>query len=301
MNSRVPLWISCWLVLLLAFVLGWTEYANWREVVRLEQRFSDLELDSAAAEFQARLLKLQGTWAGNGFGSRDGGDAAFAIEGNQLKDWLHSLQRALGDLGAEVAAERDLVAQVSARFDRYLDTARRSAGEPVLQRQAALAFLHDAAELVAPTLEKLNIELTVEPGEELYVRIDSAQMKQVLINLIQNAADSIGQAVRIVLRARRAVLPLAARRTEAVALEVEDTGRGIPPEVQARLFDPFFTTKASGTGLGLAIAERISQKHGGSLQYRTQSGCGATFSVVLPNADSVEMGNDEGPVRLAAF
>src|SRR5205807_306240 len=104
------------------------------------------------------------------------------------------------------------------------------------------------------------IELTVEPGEELYFRIDSAQMKQVLINLIQNAADSIGQAGRIILRARRAVLPLVARRTEAVALEVEDTGRGIPPEVQARLFDPFFTTKASGTGLGLAIAERISQK-----------------------------------------
>ena len=155
-------------------------------------------------------------------------------------------------------------------------------GEPVLVGQSASAFLREIAGLMRPELEKRAITLTVEPGEELLVALDPAQMKQVLINLVQNAADSIGKAGRVVLRARRTVLPRASRRTEAVALEVEDDGRGVPPEVQARLFDPFFTTKAAGTGLGLSIAERIAQKHGGTLAFQTRPGRGATFRVILP-------------------
>ena len=70
--------------------------------------------------------------------------------------------------------------------------------------------------------------------------------------------------------------------TDVVILEVADTGKGIPPEVEARLFDPFFTTKDSGTGLGLSIAARIVEKQGGSLQYQTQVNRGTTFGIVLP-------------------
>ena len=65
-------------------------------------------------------------------------------------------------------------------------------------------------------------------------------------------------------------------------LEVQDTGAGIPPDVQERLFDPFFTTKSSGTGLGLSIAIRILEKHNGTLQFQTTPGHGTTFGVVLP-------------------
>jgi signal transduction histidine kinase len=114
------------------------------------------------------------------------------------------------------------------------------------------------------------------------VNIDLAQMKQVMINLVGNSAESIGRDGTITLRARSTFMPLSARRIPAVALDVEDTGPGIPPEVQQRLFDPFFTTKEAGTGLGLPIAARITEKHGGSLQYRTQSPGGTTFSVILP-------------------
>jgi signal transduction histidine kinase len=68
-----------------------------------------------------------------------------------------------------------------------------------------------------------------------------------------------------------------------VILEVADTGKGIPPELETRLFDPFFTTKEAGTGLGLSIAARIVEKHGGLLQYQTQVGRGTTFGIVLPS------------------
>jgi signal transduction histidine kinase len=143
-------------------------------------------------------------------------------------------------------------------------------------------FLREIRDLIAPSLETRRIALTFEATEPLLVRVDSSQMKQVLINLIQNAAESIGEEGQITLRARRAVLPMTILRTDAVALEVEDNGAGVPSEVQARLFDPFFTTKPAGAGLGLAIAARITQAHGGSLQYRTNPRKGATFSVVLP-------------------
>ena len=118
----------------------------------------------------------------------------------------------------------------------------------------------------------------------MWLRADKQQMEQVLINLVQNAADSIGNQGTVTLRVKQGAARLGGRSSPAVLLEVEDTGKGIAPDVQARLFDPFFSTKETGTGLGLPIAERIVEKHGGRLQYQTQSGRGTTFQVVLPHA-----------------
>ena len=95
------------------------------------------------------------------------------------------------------------------------------------------------------------------------IKVDPAQIKQVLINLVQNAADSMDAGGTITLRARHDRKRLANGETDVVILEVADTGKGIPPEVEGRLFDPFFTTKETGTGLGLSIAARIVEKHGG--------------------------------------
>ena len=103
-----------------------------------------------------------------------------------------------------------------------------------------------------------------------------------LINLIQNAADSIGHNGTVTLRVRIDEKRLNDRQTDVVILEVNDTGKGIPPEAEKRLFDPFFTTKDFGTGLGLPIAARIVEKHGGALQYQNQAGSGATFGIILP-------------------
>jgi signal transduction histidine kinase len=124
--------------------------------------------------------------------------------------------------------------------------------------------------------------VNLEPAAPLHVQVDPAQMKQVLINLVQNAADSIGREGTITLRARAARKTLPNGEKNAVVLEVTDTGKGIPVEVQKRLFDPFFTTKDNGTGLGLSIAARIVQKHGGLLQYQTRVNQGTTFDIVLP-------------------
>ena len=156
--------------------------------------------------------------------------------------------------------------------------------EPHLVTIAADNPLHEVQTLLSPQLAGVGIRLIHENSSSAQVRIDPQQIKQVLINLIQNAADSIGQGGSITLRARTDSRRLADRATEAVILEVADTGKGIPPHVEKRLFDPFFTTKETGTGLGLAIAARIVEKHGGALQYQTQVNHGTTFGIVLPRA-----------------
>jgi two-component system NtrC family sensor kinase len=116
----------------------------------------------------------------------------------------------------------------------------------------------------------------------LRIKVDRAQIQQVLINLVQNAVDSINSNGTITPRARHDRKRLSNSETDVVILEVADTGKGIPWEVEARLFDPFFTTKDNGTGLGLSIAARIVEKQGGSLQYQTQVNRGSTFGIILP-------------------
>jgi len=156
--------------------------------------------------------------------------------------------------------------------------------EPRLVLLPADVPLREAAELMRPQLERNGIQVKLDGLAPAMVQADPQQLKQVLINLVQNAADSIDRTGTITLRARVGHERLNGQSRPAVILEVEDTGKGIPAEVQNRLFDPFFSTKASGTGLGLALAARIVQKHGGDLRFRTRVNHGTIFGVVLPAA-----------------
>lgn len=156
--------------------------------------------------------------------------------------------------------------------------------EPRLEMIKATAPFRELADLFRPELDKNSIELKCEFLADPQINADAQQLKQVLINLIKNASESIGQRGMITLRTRTKPGRLGTRATHVAVLEVEDTGKGIPPKVQQRLFDPFFTTKETGTGLGLSIAARILERHGGALEYQTQAGHGTVFSVVLPIA-----------------
>ena len=154
--------------------------------------------------------------------------------------------------------------------------------EPRFSTLTAEPVLSEVRGLLAPTFEKDSIELKLDGLVDSPFRADPQQLKQLLINLIQNAADSIGQRGTILLRARRGKGRTKERLEDAVVLEVEDTGSGIPPDVQDKLFDPFFSTKENGTGLGLAIACRIIDRHGGELDFDTQPGHGTVFRILLP-------------------
>ena len=153
----------------------------------------------------------------------------------------------------------------------FLQLARPA--EPRLAPVTAEPFLREVRDLFAPQCERQSIELKIESANGARFVADPQQMKQVLINLIQNAADSIEVEGTITLRSRRDTRRLDERASEeVVVLEVQDTGAGIPPGVQNRLFDPFFSTKKGGTGLGLSIAAQIVNNHHGKLEFQTEPG-----------------------------
>ncbi len=208
-----------------------------------------------------------------------------------LKARLYTLEKHLQGIPA-AKKDTDIISAEISRLERIvrdvLTFARPS--EPHLETVGAETIIAEVQGLMSPELEKRGVRLVVEPGQQLPIHADTGHLKQVLINLVRNAAEAIEGPGTVTLRTRTARTFLRGRETEAVVLEVADSGRGIPPEVQKRLFDPFFTTKETGTGLGLAIAARIVEKHGGMLQYQTRPGHGTTFGVVLPReiVDSVD-------------
>jgi signal transduction histidine kinase len=159
--------------------------------------------------------------------------------------------------------------------------------EPKLKALSVAKALGEVRDLLAPQLERNSIQLKIESANGAMVNADPLQLKQVLINLVQNAAESIGKHGQIILRERLDNARLGGQTTPVVVLEVADTGKGITPEVQKRLFDPFFSTKESGTGLGLSIAARIIEKHGGALEFQTQVDRGTTFGILLPQSTKI--------------
>jgi signal transduction histidine kinase len=189
--------------------------------------------------------------------------------------------------GSKEKADGELVEREILRLDRivtnFLEFARPA--KPELATVRADAPLQEVLALLGPELEENGIRLLREQSAPMDVRADAGQIKQVLINLVHNAADSAGRGGTVTLRARPNRKKSADGEMEVVVLEVADTGKGIPPEVEKRLFDPFFTTKEKGTGLGLAIAARMVELNGGTLQYQTQLNRGSTFGIVLPRVN----------------
>ncbi len=137
-----------------------------------------------------------------------------------------------------------------------------------------------------------NIALNLQAMDDLpMIRGDSGQLRQVLVNLVTNAAEAIGMDEGVItLRTWPATLEQAAaarfdpplQRGEYTVLEVRDDGCGMDQATLDRLFDPFFTTKFTGRGLGLAAVKGIVQSHGGRITVRSQSQEGTTIRVYLP-------------------
>jgi signal transduction histidine kinase len=206
-----------------------------------------------------------------------------------IKARLFTLRKAVRDRFNAVEDANVIEREIN-RLERIVRDVLQFARPAEPQREAisAVALLHETRDLMRSQLEKSNIELTVEDSTEITIHGDQNQLKQVLLNLIRNAAESIDERGKIVTRVCTERISLAGRPTNVAVLEVKDNGKGISPEVEKRLFDPFYTTKAAGTGLGLSIAARIIEQHGGALRYKTEIGCGTTFGIVLPLKSSDE-------------
>ncbi len=149
--------------------------------------------------------------------------------------------------------------------------------------------LGGALQLLRAQAAERKIEVASSLGREpLSVLGDPGQLKQVFLNLLLNALQSMPPGGRVA-----AVVPPAAPRgahgdPRWLEVRIEDTGPGIPPDELRRVFDPFFTTKHEGTGLGLAICHGIIEQHGGELQLESEVGRGTVATVRLPPIERPE-------------
>jgi signal transduction histidine kinase len=124
---------------------------------------------------------------------------------------------------------------------------------------------------------RYKADVVKEYGDIPDIECLPSQLNQVVMNLVVNAAQAMGDAHgRIVIRT--------GTEGEQVWLEVADNGSGIPPDTLTRIFEPFFTTKpvGKGTGLGLSLSYGIVQKHQGRIEVQSVAGQGTTFRVMLP-------------------
>jgi two-component system, cell cycle sensor histidine kinase and response regulator CckA len=201
------------------------------------------------------------------------------------------------DPGLSPAARQDLL-ELQKVADRMASLTRQLLA---FARQQVLApetlDLNAAIEDTMPMLQRLigsnvKIHLDLASGPK-WVRVDRAQLVQVLLNLIINARDAMAEGGRIVLRTlTQEVSPgsvldrlqLPVDPGAYATLSVTDTGRGIPPEHMPHIFEPFYTTKevGVGTGLGLATVEGVVAQSGGRIQVDSSVNRGTTITVLLP-------------------
>jgi signal transduction histidine kinase len=106
------------------------------------------------------------------------------------------------------------------------------------------------------------------------IAADASKLRQVLVNLIENAVHAVGTEGEVRVRGEAA--------GGQVVIAVEDTGPGLDAQVRERLFEPLITTKAKGIGLGLPLVRRIVESHGGTVSYEPSAAGGARFVVRLP-------------------
>ena len=202
---------------------------------------------------------------------------------NSIKARLFTQRRALGAASPGLEDNQFIDEEVD-RLEGIVQGALQFArpAAPAFERVRLTAALESLCELVRPALKKSDISLDTDLRTEADISANPGQLKQALLNLVNNAADSIGRGGVITLRARSGQMRRDRLAVPAVTIEVQDSGKGISKEAQARLFDPFFTTKANGTGLGLSITARIVHAHGGLIECQSPPGRGALFRILLP-------------------
>ena len=155
----------------------------------------------------------------------------------------------------------------------------------------------DISVLVNEMLDLLKVSISKHAILRIELRNDlpavhasPAQIRQVVMNLITNASEAIGEREGLIhvtsalVEIREGAAGKAGNLPEGdyVQLEISDTGRGMMPEIQARIFDPFFTTKLAGRGLGLSVVRGIIRAHGGAINVLSGPGQGTTFQILLP-------------------
>ncbi|MDP2847667.1 MAG: ATP-binding protein [Humidesulfovibrio sp.] len=204
-----------------------------------------------------------------------------------VKMRLFSLERGL-DLSPGQREDFEVISEEI----RHLDTIVRNFLEfsrppkPKMQYVSPSDVVDMTLVLLKHRLETYGVDVRIGREQPLPpVNVDPEQLKEVLVNLILNACDAMGENGRLEISEETGFMGPVGR---VAIIQLTDSGPGIPPDVAENVFQPFFSTKEEGTGLGLAIAKRIMEEHGGYIHLKpSDRGQGACFILVLPIQERV--------------
>ncbi|MHC1753080.1 sensor histidine kinase [Humidesulfovibrio sp.] len=204
-----------------------------------------------------------------------------------VKMRLFSLERGL-DLSPGQREDFEVISEEI----RHLDTIVRNFLEfsrppkPKLQHVSPSDVVDMTLVLLKHRLETYGVDVRLGREQPLpCVDLDPEQLKEVLVNLVLNACDAMGENGRLEIVEHTGFMDPLGR---VAIIQLTDSGPGIPPEVAESVFQPFFSTKEEGTGLGLAIAKRIMEEHGGYIHLKpSDKDQGACFILVLPIREKV--------------
>ena len=201
-----------------------------------------------------------------------------------VKMRLFSLRRTL-DVSDTQEEDLDVISEEIRHLDNIVGNFLEFSRPPKIKKQnvSPSDVVDMALELLRHRLDSYEAEVTLKRRQRLpVVSVDAEQLKEVLVNLLVNACEATGGAVRIEITEEQTTLePFG----DVVRIQVKDDGPGIPEDNVKRVFDPFFSTKEEGTGLGLSIADRILKDHGGTLTVISKEGEGATFIMTIPRGE----------------
>lgn len=171
---------------------------------------------------------------------------------------------------------RKQIDRLSNMINELLEFTRGSTSNVVLARADYADFLKQTVDDLRPELAAKSVTLELEnPPPAVTILADPRRLTHVFFNIIHNACDAMPQGGRVILRFHQT--------EREVTTEIEDTGKGIAPEIAPRLFEAFATYgKAQGTGLGLSICKKIIEDHHGKIRALSLPGRGAIFSFSLP-------------------
>ncbi|WP_231514810.1 ATP-binding protein [Oceanobacillus salinisoli] len=143
--------------------------------------------------------------------------------------------------------------------------------------ESVLEMIEDTVSLLQTQAKLNNIEIVVKQPITESVYCDKSQIKQVLINIVKNAIEAMGQSGEITISTHTT--------NDNISIHITDEGPGIPEEIIHKLGEPFFTTKKNGTGLGIMISKQILEEHHGSLEIMQNKDKGSTFKLNFPKEE----------------
>jgi signal transduction histidine kinase len=202
-----------------------------------------------------------------------------------LKMWLYSIQKEVNgdeELNRKFGIVSGEVKRLEHVVRHFLEFARPQ--DPRLQTVSLGSLLDQTFELIQPRTAGCGIRLVRSDAPQLpLICADPEQFKQVLLNVLMNAVDAVGEGGEITVSTQCESSSTAT--PVVVVVRIRDNGPGMSEAVKRRIFEPFFTTKTgSGTGLGLGISARIMAQHRGRLALESTGPAGTTFAIHVPVA-----------------